>query len=138
MTIRKVELLIREIDPAAKNGRYLRENLRRIKEYLDALADGTVAVAVSQTAGTAESPDSFNRYETHLVASDGQVAFILNDLPKSNDKVAMAVNGQDMTNGIHFSVAGKNVTFNPTAANFILEANNQFGQPDVITFKYMV
>jgi hypothetical protein len=140
MTIisKKIELLIREIDPSDKNGRYMRENLRRIKLFLDEMVDGGISVGFANNAGAAESPDSFNRYETHLVASNGQVTFALNYLPKTSDKVAMSVNGQDMTNGIHFNVIGNSVTFDPIAANFILEAVNQFGQPDVILFKYTV
>lgn len=102
------------------------------------MIDGSIGVGYANNAGEAESPDSFNRYEAHYVSSDGQVAFILSDTPKSSDKVAMAVNGQDMTNGVHFVVSGKNVTFVPAEANFILEAVNQFGQPDLIVFKYTV
>jgi hypothetical protein len=135
---KKIELLIREIEPFDKNGRYLRENLRSIKEFLDDVVDGGISVGFANNAGAAESPDSFNRYETHLVSIDGQVLFNLADIPKSVDKVNMSVNGQDMTNGIHFGVVGNVVTFDPIAANFILEAVNQFGQPDVILFKYVV
>jgi hypothetical protein len=138
---RKIDLLIREIDPADKNGRYLRENLRRIKAFLDELIEGGIAVGTAENANNAliaSSPDSFNRYEVQYVSFDNQTNFTLANMPQSPDKVAMAVNGQDMTNGLHFTVSGQTVTFIPGAANFILEQNNQFGQPDIINFKYTV
>ena len=141
---KKIELLIREIDPTDKNGRYMRENLRRLQLFLDGIVDGSISVGNSQNATTSQtsiisqSPDSFNRYESYLVASNGQTGFTLLDLPKTPDKVAMTVNGQDMTNNVHFTVSGKNVTFIPGAAGYILEAVNEFGVPDLILFKYTV
>lgn len=139
MTVgRKIELLIREIDPTTKDGRYMRENLRRIKLFLDALVDGSASVAVSQSAVTAQSPDSFNRYEAYYTTSNGQTSFTLAEDPKTPTKVSMQINGQEMTNGIHFTVMGKNVTFVPTAAQFALEVINEFGVPDLIIFKYVV
>lgn len=140
MTIlkKKIELLIREIDPKDKNGRYLRENLRRIKQFFDDIISGNVAVAISETSLIAQqSPDAFNYYETQLVTSNGQTVFNLLNMPASPTKVAMQVNGQTMTNGVHFTVAGQIVTFIPSAAGFILEVSNEFGQPDQIIFQYV-
>lgn len=135
---KKIELLIREIDPKDKNGRYLRENLRRIKQFFDDIIDGSIATGISETSLIAqESPDAFNYYETQLVVSLNQTIFSLSTTPASPDKVAMAINGQFMTNGVHFTVAGSTVTFNPATAGFILEVSNQFGQPDQVVFQYV-
>ena len=139
MTVgRRIKLLIREIEPVDKNGRYMRENLKRIKLFLDGLIDGTIPVNTSISSSTGQSPDSFNRYEDYLVTSNGQTAFTLNEFPESPSKVNMQVNGQEMTNGIHFTVVGKNVTFDPVATQFDLEVSNEFGVPDLIIFKYVV
>jgi hypothetical protein len=116
----------------------LRENLLRIKAFLDDIIDGNIPVGYASNAGVAQSPDAFNRYEPHFVTSLNQTAFVLVDTPLSPSKVSMQVNGQEMTNGIHFTVVGKNVTFIPGAAGFILELVNEFGEPDLIIFKYTV
>lgn len=135
---KKIELLIREIDPKDKNGRYIRENLRRIKQFFDEIIDGSVAVAVSEVSLIAQqSPDAFNYYETQLVVSLNQTVFSLSNSPASPTKVSMQVNGQSMTNGVHFSVSGSTVTFNPATAGFILEVSNEFGQPDQVVFQYV-
>lgn len=136
---RKIELLIREITPDDKNGRYLRENLRRIKEFFDAIVDGDITVAVSELSFTSnQSPDPFNKYDAQLVTSNGQTIFNLANEPASPDKVKMVINGVEMTNGVHYTVSGQVVTFNPISAGFTLETVNQFGQPDQIIFTYMV
>ena len=133
---RKLNLIIKEIDPKTLNGRYLRENLRRIKLFIDDIVDGKITVA--SASSTSESPDIFNRYETHLVTANGQVTFILGSIPADPSNVRMIINACEMTNGTHFTIVGKNVTFNPITSGFALEVVNEFGDPDIVLFQYMV
>lgn len=139
----KLELLIREIDVSNakdRNARYLRENLRRIKQFLDDVSAGTTTLVNVQnnllTLG-------FNYSETYLVTTLGQTSFTLANTPSEPDKVRMLVNGVEMRNKAqgaqyHFDVVGNIVTFDPVNAGFILEDVNELGQPDQIVIQYIL
>ena len=129
-----IELLIREIDPSDKNGRYLRENLRRIKQYLDDGASGTTTIVPVPTP----TPNQFNYVDPFDVAVINQTTFNLTATPQSASATTMEVNGVGLTNGTHFNIAGNVATFYPLAAGYQLETSNEFGQPDKVVFKYMV
>lgn len=132
---KKIDLLIREIDPKEKNGRYLRENLRRIKQFLDDVANGTNTLVNIQnqllTLG-------FNYSEQYDVTVLNQTVFPLLNSPAEPSKVRMTINGVEAINGTHFTVVGNVATFNPIAAGYILEAVNELGQPDKIVFQYII
>ncbi len=130
----KLELLIREIDPSTKNGRYLRENLRRIKQYLDSVGDGTIELISYASLG---APTIFDGVYRDVATSNGQTNFTLPDAPATPDLSRMLVNGAEMTYYDHFSISGNTLTFDPTAAGFDLETSNEFGQPDAVTVYYI-
>jgi len=46
----KIELLVREIKPDNHNGRYLRENLRRIQQIFAGIFEGSLVVGRASTA----------------------------------------------------------------------------------------
>ncbi len=131
--MRKLELLIREIsvNDKDKNSRYLRENLRRIKEYIDDIQTGAVAVPLP-------NPSVYNGTDTYN-ASTGQISFTLSATPTSPANSRMLINGVEQRYGSlqHFSIAGNIATFYPANAGFTLEKVNEFGQPDIVTFHYM-
>ena len=130
-----LKLLIREIDPAEKNGRYLRENLRRIEQFLtDVQAGKTTLININKSL----LEIGFNNYEVQYVSFDGQTNFTLSTTPTEPSKVSMSVNGAELRNGVNFSVVGTTVTFDPISAGFILEAVNELGQPDEIVFKFII
>jgi len=140
MSIRKkIELLIREIKPDDHNGRYLRENLRRIKEHLDGIAEGSISVGAAVTAEDADNAAfaEATSYELHEVTADGQTAFVLDYTPADTSKVRMIINSCEVINGTHFTVVGKNVTYSPLAADFDLELVNELGLPDLVLFQYI-
>jgi hypothetical protein len=128
-----LKLLIREIDPKEKNGRYLRENLRRIEEYLTNAATGkTIIQPVPQ-----QTPSIFTNSESFETAVNGQTVFNLAYAPTKPDISRMLINGVEMTYGTHFSISSNVVTFNESNAGFSLETSNEFGDPDRITVHYM-
>jgi hypothetical protein len=135
-----LDLLIREIDPKDKNGRYLRENLRRIKTFLDDVASGSqTLINIQQQLLTI----GFNYSETFDVSVLGQTTFTLANTPSEPEKVRMIINGVEMRNkalspSYHFSVVGNIVTFDPVNAGFILEAVNELGQPDQVIIQYLI
>lgn len=135
----KIDLLIREIDPTQKNGRYLRENLRRIKNYLDDLSLGVIT-AIENTTVTVNVNNAdiaaATVYETQDCTGDGQTAFTLTFTPVDGTKVRMTINGAEMRNGSDFTVSGTAVTFDDVTAGFALELSNEFGDPDRIIFEY--
>lgn len=129
-----VELLIKEIDVSNlkdKNSRYLRENLRRIKEYLDGLQNGAIAIPLP-------NPSVYNGTDTYN-ATTGQTSFNLSATPTSPANSRMLINGVEQRYGStqHFSITGNVATFYPVNAGFSLEALNEFSQPDIVTFHYM-
>lgn len=142
---KQIDLLIREIKVITDrgttdhNGRYLRENLRRIKSYLDGVASGEIAVGVAADAGDAVNADyaAAISYEEHLCTVDNQTAFALNSAPEDSTKVRMLINSCEVSNGRHFTVSGQSVTFYPLVADFELEINNELGLPDIILFQYI-
>jgi hypothetical protein len=129
-----IELLIREIDPSDKNGRYLRENLRRIKQYLDDGASGATTIVPVPVV----TPSQFNYVDPFDVTIVNQTTFNLTATPQSASATTMEVNGVGLTNGTHFDIAGNVATFYPLTAGYQLETSNEFGQPDKVVFKYMV
>jgi hypothetical protein len=129
-----IELLIREIEPSDKNGRYLRENLRRIKQYLDDGSTGVTAITPTPVI----PPSQFNYVDPFDVTVLNQTTFNLTATPQSASATTMEVNGVGLTNGTHFDIAGNIATFYPLAAGYQLETSNEFGQPDKVVFKYMV
>ena len=128
-----IELLIREMDPSDKNGRYSRENFRRIKQYLD---DGAAGKTTIQPV-VITSPAPFNTVDPFDVTIPNQTTFVLSAVPQNPTTTSMTVNGVAQTNGSHFVVSGVNVTFDPIAAGFQLETVNEFGQPDKVVFQHM-
>ena len=141
MTIsnKKISLLIREVDVSTQAGRNLRENLRRIKLFLDELVEGTAAVGLadrSNSSDTADYADASN-YEKHLVTADNQITFTLQSVPVDTSKVRMLVNSCELVNGTHFSVVSQTVTYYPLIAGFDLEVLNELGQADIILFQYV-
>lgn len=128
-----LKLLIREIDPTEKNGRYLRENLRRIEEYLTSAATGkTIIQPVPQ-----QTPSIFTNSESFDTAIDGQAVFNLTATPSNPPISRMLINGVEMRYGTHFSISGNVVTFDELNAGFSLETSNEFGDPDRVTVHYM-
>lgn len=136
----KIDLLIREIDPSTKNGRYLRENLRRIKVFIDSLSVTTTAIANTETTVVVNASNSqiaaATVYETQVCTSNGQTVFSLSETPQESGKVRMSVNGEEIGNGVYFAVVGTTVTFDEVTAGFSLEIVNEFGIPDQIIFQY--
>lgn len=146
MTVnKKINLLIREINvitrqgKSDKNARLIRENLRRIKAYLDDIIVGDITVGAASNSATSDYADvaEFMSYEEQICTSDNQTAFTLANTPSDASKVRMLVNSCELSNGRHFSVVGKDVTFYPLVAEFELEINNELGLPDIILFQYV-
>jgi hypothetical protein len=136
-----LDLLIREIDVSQdRNARYLRENLRRIKSFLDDVQAGkTTLVNIQQQLLII----GFNYSETYYVTVDGQTMFVLANTPSEPGKVRMIINGVEMRNksagsDLHFAVVGNVVTFDPVNAGFGLELVNEMGQPDQVVFQYII
>jgi len=135
MTASKLELLIREINPETKDGRVMRENMRRIKQFMDDVASGAATLITYQNLpGT---PQAFDGFYNVLVSVPNQTSFTLPEVSSDDTTVRMLVNGVGLTNGLHFTVVGTAVTFIPGVAGYQLETVNEFGQPDDITFYYM-
>ena len=129
-----LKLLIREIDPSTHNGRYLRENLRRIKQFLDDVETGAASLVTFQSiSGTVDVPDNVESFD---VASLGQTVFTLSATPTNPTKATMTINGVQQTNGEHFTISGNIATFNPATAGFTLEVSNEFSQPDRVVVNY--
>ena len=127
-----LELLIRELDPSDKNGRYNRENFRRIKQYLDDAAAGTIVIMPVSVP----SPAAFNAVDIFDTTVLNQTVFVLTGTPLIPSNTLMTVNGVEINNGTHFTILGSVVTFKPLVAGYQLEVLNEFGQPDKIIIKY--
>ena len=129
-----LNLLIREIKPITHNDRYMRENLRRIKQFLDDVESGAATLVTFQNiSGTVSVPDAEDKFN---VTFDGQTIFVLSALPTNPAKAEMRINGAVQVNGEHFSIAANIATFDPVAAGFSLELSNEFSQPDRVVVSY--
>jgi hypothetical protein len=134
MTVnRSVELLIRELSSNTKDGRYVRENFRRLKQYLDDLQSGSQYIPVPPNF----TPSVYNNVDPFDVVVNGQTTFTLLNTPITPSTSRMVVNGVDQTYAEHFTISGNIATFIPAQAGFNLEAVNEFGQPDKVVFHYM-
>lgn len=135
----QIQLLIREIDPTTKNGRYLRENLKRIQNFLNGNRDGTLVQGDTTTVVVDASNSQIsaaNVYDAQVCTSNGQTVFNLVQTPLDGSKVTMTINGEEFTNGTYYTVVGNVLTFNAVAAGFTLEVSNEFGVPDRLVFEY--
>jgi hypothetical protein len=133
MARRSIELLIREIDSTTKEGRYLRENFRRIKQYLDDLQSGVQYVPLPPSF----TPAAYNNCDQFDVTVNGQTSFTLVGTPPNPSTSTMLINGVTQTYGPHFDISGNVATFYPGNAGFTLETVNEFGQPDKVIFYYI-
>ena len=138
--VNRISLLIREVNPATKDGRLLRENLTRIENFLNGNKDGTLVQGGGSTTVNVNAANSdisnADVYETQVCTSNGQTVFSLSLPPYSSAKVRISINGEEIGNGVYFTVSGSTVTFNAIAAGFALELINEFGIPDQIIFQY--
>lgn len=137
-----LEILLKQIDQTAdENAAVIRENFRRIQQYLNDIgADKIKNLNVYvQSSITGASVSAFNRSETFDVSVNNQTSFTLTEVPLDPaSSSAMYVNGAKMNYGDHYTISGSEATFYPGNAGFQLEVNNEFGQPDRIIIFYMV
>jgi hypothetical protein len=134
-----INLLIKEIDPSSPNNRYIRENFRRIQQFLAEFEQSTSTdIQVVRQSVQLDSLAGFNKLDSFEVTTNGQTSFTLTETPADDSSVAMLINHAQMTTGVHFTRSGKIITFIPAAAGFTLETVNEFGQPDNVDFYYSI
>lgn len=135
-----LEMLLKQIDQEGDNAAVIRENFRRIQQYLDDIgADKVKNLTTIINAGISSGVSAFNRSETFDVAVLNQTIFTLTETPLDPaTSSAMYVNGVKMNYGDQYTISGTTVTFYPLVAGFQLEVNNEFGQPDRVIVFYMV
>jgi hypothetical protein len=141
------ELLLRELtlstnseEAIRRNIETIRENFRRIKQYLDDIGVDKIK-NLTQYINNVVSVDvtAFARSETFDVSFDGQTIFTLSETPLNPDKAsALLLNTARLFYGAGYTISGTALTFDPTAAGYILEASNEFGRPDRLVVYYNV
>lgn len=99
---------------------------------------GEALTVVNNRFGDLTNPDPKLKQESLLVTSNNQTEFTLAFEPATPEKTVMTVNGAGIVYGVHFTIAGKTVTFDPIEADWIMEVVNQFGSADFIQFYYWV
>lgn len=129
-----LELLIREIEPVTKNDRYMRENLRRIKQFLDDVYGGKAELITYSSLGP---PSVFDGVYRSPVTINGQTSFTLADIPAAPSLSRMLINGVEIKYGSHYSITSNIVTFDPVTAGYTLETVNEFGVPDEVAIYYI-
>ncbi len=134
----RLELIINQIDATTRDGRIMKENLKRIEKFINDFSRDTDAsiTTINNTVGLT-TLSGFNKLDTFL-ASDLQTVFNLSATPAEPVAIKMFVNHIGLTYNVHFTVSGTTVTFIPAAAGYTLEASNEFGQPDRVDIYYVV
>ena len=134
-----LELLLKQIDTHQPNADIIRENFKRIQQYLLDIGADKILKMQTYIQNNLPSVSQFDRSESFLVTILNQTSFTLTDAPVNpSTSSAMYINGCKMTYGDHYTIAGKVVTFYPITAGFQLEVVNEFGQADRVIVFYMV
>ena len=136
-----LELLLKQIDIQVQNAEVIRENFRRIKQYLDEANVGQIQNIKNVVINEVQNMDftAFNRMESFTVATNGQTVFNLLEIPiNPNTSTALFINTAKMIYGVHYTILDNVVTFDPVGAGFALEVSNEFGQPDNVVIYYAV
>lgn len=113
----KIELLVREIKPVDHNGRYLRENLRRIQQIFAGIFNGSLAVGTAQKA-LALSCDVVSIKPTY---ANGKVSYV-EGYSNTNQIVANRLCKETLTYNANNKVASIiKQTFSPSNGLTVLE-----------------
>ena len=140
MLLRELSLDVQSTEILRRNIETIRENFRRIKQYLDDIGVDQLR-NITQIITNQVSVDitAFNRSEEFDVSFNGQTNFTLADTPNDPETSSQfLVNTAQMVYGAGYTISGATAIFDPVAAGFTLESNNEFSRPDKIVVNYSV
>lgn len=136
-----VDLLLRQIDTHVANAEVIRENFRRLQQYLkDSGLDDLKTLQKTIIQGVPINPSIYNKTDEFDTVVNNQSSFTLSATPKNPSNASrVLINGVALTEyGYHFTISGNILTLYPANMGYSLEVLNEFGNPDRVVVNYMI